>query len=311
MVNAWRNDPLHVPGRYASLRFWRHTSIASLGAVDEVILPRGLLGHEWDEDLLNGHRPAGLMHLSHTVIDDVQYMIDEGATYDTGTATHHLTLYRHRSGALVFGAGTCQWSWGLDGHHDLVGGLDLQLGKNCYSLRVGTDTERPDGERDVQQATLNLFADMGVRPSTPQPELHLTAPSDDSSPPRVCGTARRTPRGLSSEGAREETADGGALADGSAASLQGWSEDVGGGVVAAVEVSLDGGVTWRAASVEPASGDWSLSDGAPHEGGTVRVRAADDSGNLSPEVVVVCSCCTRREAGCVARPEVASSQDAV
>jgi hypothetical protein len=29
-----------------------------------------------------------------------------------GTATHHLTLYRAASGALVFGAGTVQWSWG-------------------------------------------------------------------------------------------------------------------------------------------------------------------------------------------------------
>ena len=35
-----------------------------------------------------------------------------------GTANHALTLYRHASGALVFGAGTVQWSWGLDSNHD-------------------------------------------------------------------------------------------------------------------------------------------------------------------------------------------------
>ena len=43
---------------------------------------------------------------------------DYGSTYGAGTATHSLTLYRHASGALVFGAGTVQWSWGLDSNHD-------------------------------------------------------------------------------------------------------------------------------------------------------------------------------------------------
>ena len=32
-----------------------------------------------------------------------------------GTAIHNLTMYRASSGALVFGAGTVNWSWGLDG----------------------------------------------------------------------------------------------------------------------------------------------------------------------------------------------------
>ena len=46
---------------------------------------------------------------------------DYGSTYGNGTATHHLTLYRAASGALVFGAGTVQWSWGLDATHDRIG----------------------------------------------------------------------------------------------------------------------------------------------------------------------------------------------
>ena len=29
-------------------------------------------------------------------------------------------MYRHASGALVFGAGTIQWSWGLDSNHDFA-----------------------------------------------------------------------------------------------------------------------------------------------------------------------------------------------
>jgi hypothetical protein len=31
--------------------------------------------------------------------------------------THNLSLYKHSSGGLVFGAGTVQWSWGLDNNH--------------------------------------------------------------------------------------------------------------------------------------------------------------------------------------------------
>ena len=44
----------------------------------------------------------------------LQAFTDYGSTLNSSaTATHHLTLYRAPSGALVFGAGTVQWSWGL------------------------------------------------------------------------------------------------------------------------------------------------------------------------------------------------------
>ena len=81
-------------------------------------LPDGTLGYEWDEDLDNGFRPAGPVRLSDTTVSGVEYLQDYGSTYASGTANHALTLYRHASGALVFGAGTVQWSWGLDGNHD-------------------------------------------------------------------------------------------------------------------------------------------------------------------------------------------------
>ena len=270
-VNAWRNDPLTVPPQYAPLRFWRNTSIASLTERDAaLVLVQGLLGHEWDEDVHNGHRPPGLMHLSESQVDDVQYIFDEGATYDTASATHHLVLYRHpKSRALVFGAGTCQWSWGLDGHHDGAnGGLDLRMGQNCYSLRVGVDPLRPGGDRNVQQATMNLFADMGARPATPQPDLTPSLPSSDSRAPTV-----------------------GAIVTQSDGYLSGTSHDEGGGVVAAVEVLLDGGDAWEAAEVHPATGRWRIgihrgAGGDASPVGTLRVRAADDSGNLSPNVDV-------------------------
>ena len=56
-VNAWRNDPLIVPAEYAALRFWRDTEVAELKPGERAVLLKGLLGHEWDEDLDNGFRP--------------------------------------------------------------------------------------------------------------------------------------------------------------------------------------------------------------------------------------------------------------
>ena len=38
------------------------------------ILLNGLLGHEWDEDIDNGFRPSGLIHLSETHVDNVMYI---------------------------------------------------------------------------------------------------------------------------------------------------------------------------------------------------------------------------------------------
>ena len=126
-------------------------------------LPTGVLGSEWDEDLDNGSRPPGLVRLSTTTVADVQLLQDYGSTYASGPATHHLTLYRHASGALVFGAGTIQWAWGLDDQHD-----DLP----------GTPTDAR-----MQQATVNLFADMGVQPATLQAGLVAASASTDTTPP--------------------------------------------------------------------------------------------------------------------------------
>ena len=88
--------------------------------------------------------------------------------FDSGTATHHLTLYRHARGALVFGAGTVQWAWGLDAHHDTETGVPPER-VNENTTRVGVDPNGPD--RNVRQATVNLFADMGVQPATLAPDL--------------------------------------------------------------------------------------------------------------------------------------------
>ena len=106
-----------VPDAFKDLRFWRNTRVANLAAGDTASLAPGSLGYEWDEDLDNGSRPAGLMHLSSTTFDGAEKLINFGAQTAVGSATHSLTLYR-AGNALVFGAGTVQWAWGLDASHD-------------------------------------------------------------------------------------------------------------------------------------------------------------------------------------------------
>ncbi len=138
---------MEVPEADGKLRLWRNTSVATLAPGQTATLGPNTLGYEWDEDLDNGARPPGLVQLSSaTVVDVRQKLQDFGSNYGPGTATHHLTLYRHASGALVFGAGTVQWSWGLDDVHD--------RGNDPADVRM-------------QQATVNLLADIGAQPDDP------------------------------------------------------------------------------------------------------------------------------------------------
>ena len=95
-----------MPAADGKMRLWRNTSIASQSPGQTATLADGTLGYEWDEDLDNGSRPAGLVDLSSTTVDVPQRLQDYGSNYGPGTATHSLTLYRAPSGALVFGAGT-------------------------------------------------------------------------------------------------------------------------------------------------------------------------------------------------------------
>ena len=173
---------IQVPARYQGLRFWRHTSLSRLGRT--AVLKPGLLGHEWDEDLDNGHRPAGLVRLSSTTVNNLWMIQDFGVNYDSGTGTHHLVMYRAGSGALVFGAGTVQWSWGLDPVRDGETGIPPERASPT-NIRLGRDQAGP--EPDVRQATLNLFCDMGVMPGAEGLEegLTLPRPSEDGAPPTV------------------------------------------------------------------------------------------------------------------------------
>src|SRR5207302_9581536 len=90
-------SPMTVPASDASLRFWRDTSVASLQPGQTATLGSAVLGYEWDEDVDNGSRPAGLIDLSYTAQNVNQKLLDYGGTYGAGTATHSLPLYRASS----------------------------------------------------------------------------------------------------------------------------------------------------------------------------------------------------------------------
>ncbi|MGB5737385.1 MAG: N,N-dimethylformamidase beta subunit family domain-containing protein, partial [Thiohalocapsa sp.] len=245
-VNAGATTNIQVPAADGKMRFWRNTSIADLLPGETAVLPRGTLGYEWDEDLDNGFRPAGLIRMSTTTVAGAPVLVDYGSTFGSGTATHNLTLHRHDSGALVFGAGTVQWSWGLDDNYDDVAGR-------------GGDP----ADARMQQAMVNLLADMQTQPATLQSGLVPATASTDALAP---GSTISSP------------VTGTDLVVGTPVLISGTAADVGGGVVGAVEVSLDGGVTWH-----PADGraDWSYS-WTPAASGAANIfsRAVDDSGNL-------------------------------
>jgi hypothetical protein len=248
-VSSFRNDPINVPAADGKMRFWRNTTIANLGPGQTATLPAGVLGYEWDADIDNGFRPAGLVPLSTTTL--TVPTCEVGYTIATCTATHRMTLYRASSGALVFGAGTAQWSWGLDSTHALAG--------------TPTDV-------NMQQATVNLLADMGAQPATLQSGLVLATASTDITPPRSTITS---------------PAPGSSVTAGSPITISGTAVDSGGGVVGSVEVSLDGGKSWH-----PATGreSWSYSTTVGNSGTlSVQSRAADDSGNIetpSPGITI-------------------------
>jgi hypothetical protein len=240
-VDAYRQDTLTVGSQDGQLRFWRNTGAAKL-APGATAGYREILGYEWDEDIDNGSRPAGLMDMSSSTFSVPEREVGGAfmTSYVSGSATHRLSLYRSSSGALVFGAGTMQWSWGLDSHHD--------QGSNYPP------------EPDLQQATVNLLADMGVQPAKMIPGLVPAAQSTDHTPPvsQVLTPAQAYPAGT-------------------VVTISGTAVDSG-GVVAAVEVSTDNGVHWHPAQ---GRGSWTYT-WTQLTAATVSAmsRAVDDSGNL-------------------------------
>ncbi len=113
---------------------------------------------------------------------------------------------------MVFGAGTVYWVWGLDDNHD---------------------NERTPTDPNVQQAMVNLFAEMGVQPETLMTSLMVASQTTDHAKPTSTITSPTS---------------GGSLTAMDPVVITGTATDTGGGMIAVVEVSTDGGTTWHRAT---------------------------------------------------------------
>ena len=218
-----------VPFAYKNFRFWRNTPIVSnLTSGQTATLAAGSLGYEWDWEQFTNSYPNARNTLSATLLNG---------------RTHKLSLYKSTSGGWVFGAGTVQWSWGLDANHDR--GVPPW---NEVSV-------------DMQQATINLFADMGVSAGSLQSGLVQTTASTDVTPPVSIITS---------------PSNGASFRQGDTVMITGTASDVG-GEVAGVEISVDGGSTWVVAS---GTTNWTFTWIPAVQGSiTIKSRGYDDSGN--------------------------------
>lgn len=135
--------PLTVTQAQGKTRIWRHTEFESL-TVPSATIGSKLVGWEWNDRVNNGLEPAGTTSFSSSNVNGALVQ-NSGASYTNGSAVANGTYYRAASGAWVVSTGTNNWSRGLD--------LD------------GLGTGEPN--IDIQQATVNILADMGSTPSTP------------------------------------------------------------------------------------------------------------------------------------------------
>ncbi len=255
MVDDFRQDQILIPYPMTKLRFWRNTKIATVQPGQIGSLVKNYLGYEWDESPDNGFRPAGLIRLSLTTLPVDTYLLDYGHNEGPGIATHSLTMYKDPvKGAIVFGAGTVMWTWGLDPNHD----------PDPNNL-----TPTPT-DINVKQAMVNLLADMGVLAQNLQTGLvPATASTDKTAPISKISFP----------------ASGASFPQYQTVAITGTATDIG-GQVAGVEVSTDGGTSWHPASSTSfnsatAVTSWTY-NWLPQSPGTftIRARSVDDSLNL-------------------------------
>ena len=134
--------------RRASYRLWRNTALASMTGAphDARAAHRRLRVQRGRRQRLRARRPDPAVHHRRARCPST---CATSATRSTpGTTTHNLTLYKAPSGALVFSAGH--------------GAVDLR------ASTPSTTRAYPDNAADprMQQAQVNLLADMGAQPTT-------------------------------------------------------------------------------------------------------------------------------------------------
>ena len=237
---------IQVPVSNSSLRFWRNTAVAHAHNTTTLSCqvpgsptPCGAIGYEIDAAPDDLARPTGLFTLSRTIIDKTT--VRRGC--ESAVPPHSMTLYKRSNGALVFGAGTMQLALLLD--EDSLDPFVPHL-----------------ANRSMQQAIVNLFADMGSQPVTLQSDLVRAAPTQDSTPPVVI---IKSP----SNNTRFKATD--------TITVTGVASDVG-GKVAGVEVSINGGRTW---TYVVGNREWRYTFKPARSSArtTILVRGIDDSGN--------------------------------
>jgi YD repeat-containing protein len=183
--------PLTIPAtngadEYAGDRIWRNTGISQTGSTS---INSKLNGWEWDsiptQTQYLSKQPSGVKRVSLTDVGTApsppEWIQDEGLLYSTTAppgqpTTVSAVKYKAASGALVFAAGTIQWSWGLAPHY---------LDKPSESYE---DPPVDLSDPRIQQATYNIFADGGVEPLTP-----VGVVIDGNEPPEASFTATPNP----------------------------------------------------------------------------------------------------------------------
>ena len=248
-VNAG-SAALEVPAADGKLRLWRGTSVAQL-------LPGGTATLADDTRRLRvGRGPRQRLPAAGPgppVVDDRQPASTScrttARTTAPGTATHNLTLYRDVNGAgsattrSCSAAGTVQWSWGLDSDHD---------------------RGSAPANAAMQQATVNLFADMGVQPRSLQTGLAAASASTDMAAP--------TPT-ITGPGGRELGASSGSR---SPSRARRWTPAAGSAASRSPSTTARPGIRRTVATRGATPGRRRRPARSP-----IRARAADDSGNLS------------------------------
>ena len=258
--------PLSVAAQEGRLRFWRHTPLSTLAPGTDVSIAPGIIGYEFDADVENGSVPR----------PDAPGDDDDRVEFPA--AERRFVVWSRRRHPCADALSSPERRAGVRRGNDAMG-VGARRGPR-YRQRHPERLTVPDAT--IRQATVNLFADMGVQPLTPQLGLVLSPQSTDVTPPVAIIAA---------------PAGGSTIPPFSTVVISGTATDAG-GRVSAVEVSTDGGTTWRRATGE-ASWSYVWQSGSPRSIALL-ARAIDDSGNIetptpgAPVVVgsgsVACPC---------------------
>lgn len=246
------NQTMQIPYEQTQLSIWNNTAIQrnTQPGQTAAIAPNNI-GNEYDIVADNGYLPRGLIELASTSYDVPKMVIDYVTNEEgSGTANYAVTLYRAPSGALVFSAGDVFWAWNLTSNHD------------PFLSSGGTVNGDPDP--NIQQAMINLFGMMGIKPATLDPNLVAGPAGVDTSGPSI------------SDASLMVMGDGTMLLQGTASDAE--------TKVAGVTVSTDSGNSWHPGV---GAGAWSYTL-ATTSGptGDVLVSSVDDVANVGSSLIL-------------------------